>query len=34
MSGGSTNIVQSNLTIDIGGVNSFDAADICVLPGQ
>jgi len=33
-SGGSTNVVQSNLTIDIGGVNSFDGAAICVQPGQ
>jgi hypothetical protein len=26
--------VQSNLTIDIGGVSSFDGAPICVQPGQ
>ena len=26
--------VQSNLTIDIGGVTSFDGAAICVQPGQ
>jgi hypothetical protein len=27
-------MVQSNLTIDIGGVSSFDAAAICVQPPQ
>lgn len=32
--GGSTDIVQSNLTIDIGSVNSFDGAAICVLTQQ
>jgi uncharacterized protein (TIGR03437 family) len=26
--------IQSNLTIDIGGVSSFDGAAICVLPPQ
>ena len=26
--------VQSNLTIDIGGVSSFDGAAICIQPGQ
>ena len=26
--------VQSNLTIDIGGVTSFDGAAICIQPGQ
>ena len=26
--------IQSNLTIDIGGVSSFDGAAICVQPGQ
>jgi uncharacterized protein (TIGR03437 family) len=33
-SGGSTNIVQSNLTVDIGGANSFDAAATCVQMQQ
>lgn len=33
-SGGATNIVQSNLTIDIGSMNSFDAAAICVQAGR
>jgi hypothetical protein len=28
------NYVQSNLTIDIGGINSFDGAAICVQPPQ
>ena len=27
-------IVQSNLTIDIGGVSSFDGAAICIQPGK
>lgn len=27
-------VIQSNLTIDIGGVSSFDGAAICVQPGQ
>lgn len=27
-------LIQSNLTIDIGGVTSFDAAAICVQPGH
>jgi len=27
-------IVQSNLTIDIGGVTSFDGAAICIQPPQ
>ena len=27
-------VVQSNLTIDIGGVSSFDGAAICIQPGQ
>jgi hypothetical protein len=27
-------IIQSNLTIDIGGVTSFDGAAICIQPGQ
>ena len=26
--------IQSNLTIDIGGVTSFDGAAICIQPGQ
>jgi hypothetical protein len=26
--------VQSNLTIDIGGVSSFDGAAICIQPGK
>jgi hypothetical protein len=26
--------IQSNLTIDIGGVSSFDGAAICIQPGQ
>jgi hypothetical protein len=26
--------VQTNLTIDIGGIDSFDGAAICVQPGQ
>ena len=33
-SGGSINVVYSNLTIDIGGVSSFDGAAICIQPAQ
>jgi hypothetical protein len=33
-SGGSINVVYSNLTIDIAGVSSFDGAAICVQPPQ
>lgn len=32
--GGSINLVQSNLTIDIVGADSFDGAAICVQPAQ